>query len=152
MKRKIDLHLDAAGILAAADQGASEGLRLGAELVSVQAKTNAPKRTGQLANSVQAEPPTGQFTAGSLSASVGAGAPYSAFVEFGTKPHIIRAKNKKVLRFPGAGGGFRFATQVHHPGTKAQPYLQPAVDGLADDVAEVIAEAIDDALNGLGGA
>lgn len=67
------------------------------------------------------------------------------WLETGTKPHIIRPKTAKVLRFPGKGvkttlGGrvsspalrklgsaaFRFARIVHHPGTKAYPFLIPA--------------------------
>lgn len=49
-------------------------------------------------------------------------APYALFVHWGTRPHVIRAKHKKALRWP-AGGAFRFAKGVKHPGAKADPWL-----------------------------
>lgn len=39
------------------------------------------------------------------------------FVEEDTKPHLIRAKRAKRLRFP-QGPSFRYAIEVHHPGTQ----------------------------------
>ena len=52
-------------------------------------------------------------------------APHALFVHWGTKPHVIRPKNKKVLRW-AAGGRFHFAKQVNHPGTKADPWFTRA--------------------------
>jgi hypothetical protein len=51
--------------------------------------------------------------------------PYAAAVEYGTKPHTIRAKNKKVLANQKEGAVF--GTEVNHPGTKARPMLRPAL-------------------------
>lgn len=67
-----------------------------------------------------------------------------AYLERGTRPHVIRPRNGKFLRFPGKGvattlGGrvrtgtarklgnaaYIFAKVVHHPGTRAQPFLIP---------------------------
>ena len=48
---------------------------------------------------------------------------YVRAVEYGTKPHTIRTKNKKVL----ASKGEVFGTEVKHPGTKERPMLRPAV-------------------------
>jgi hypothetical protein len=64
---------------------------------------------------------------------------YAAAVERGTKPRDITPRTKKALAWGGPrtrGGRLRvvkgvqasatnFATIVHHPGTKAQPYLAP---------------------------
>jgi len=75
---------------------------------------------------------------------------YAPDVEFGTKPHEIKAKPGKVLAFNVQAGsklGTRkalyrnkktgklqqaknkntviFATKVNHPGTKAQPFMRP---------------------------
>lgn len=62
----------------------------------------------------------------------------AAYLEVGTRPHIIRPKSKRVLRFPAqgtattlggrvrAGGKYAFAKVVHHPGTKPQPFLVPS--------------------------
>lgn len=83
---------------------------------------------------------------------------YARYVEEGTRPHIIKPKVKKALFFGSqqalssrAGSGailgrrqtgavnaatvrkygtlaFQYAKVVHHPGTKAQPYLKPAAE------------------------
>jgi hypothetical protein len=41
----------------------------------------------------------------------------------GTRRHIIRAPQNKVLKFQ-RGGQMVYATQVRHPGTKPNPYLR----------------------------
>ena len=43
-------------------------------------------------------------------------APQASFVEYGTKPHIIRPKNARALRWVGESGPI-FAASVRHPGT-----------------------------------
>lgn len=75
---------------------------------------------------------------------------YAAHVEFGTRPHVIRAKRAKALAWGGArrlSGSLRsgakpthYARSVNHPGTRAKPYLVPGAEralrevGLADAV------------------
>lgn len=54
-------------------------------------------------------------------------APHAEFVLLGTKPHDIRPKNKKALRW-ASGGKFFFSKLVHHPGNRADPYLFQAGD------------------------
>jgi hypothetical protein len=54
-------------------------------------------------------------------------APYAVFVHWGTKPHVIKPKNKKTLRF-SIGGRFVFAKWVNHPGYKGDPWLTNAAD------------------------
>ena len=49
-------------------------------------------------------------------------APQALWVHWGTRPHVIRPKNKKALRWPG-GGKFFFAKKVNHPGYKGDPWL-----------------------------
>jgi hypothetical protein len=49
-------------------------------------------------------------------------APHALFVHWGTKPHKIKPKNKKMLRFP-VGGKFAFAREVNHPGYRGDPWL-----------------------------
>lgn len=48
-------------------------------------------------------------------AGAGTNVPYAGIHNFGgkTRPHVIRPKNKKALRFGG-----RFAKKVNHPGSK----------------------------------
>lgn len=56
--------------------------------------------------------------------------PELVFAEEGTKPHIIRARNGRVLRFPGTNG-FSGKTihvaLVHHPGTRGKHTLRNAL-------------------------
>ena len=153
MERKIEITLDVDAAIAAIDAGAEDGIRLGADLVAVEAKAIAPQRTGQLVNSIQAGAPQGQFSAGELFADIGAGAPYSVFVEFGTgvyaggEPIWIEPRRRQALRFPLPGGGFAFSKGHFIQGMRAQPYMRPAVEQNAEEIAEVIADAIDDAID-----
>lgn len=55
------------------------------------------------------------------------GESYGDYVHEGTPPHVIRPKDKKALRWPGENG-FIFAKRVHHPGTKADPFLYEAAE------------------------
>ena len=59
-------------------------------------------------------------------------APYSNFVHFGTRPHIIRPKNKKALRWV-SNGSFIFAKEVKHPGYIGDPFLHRALRDETDD-------------------
>ena len=55
---------------------------------------------------------------------------YGLHVEYGTRPHIIRPKDKKVLRWNKKKGSVAykkddiFAMEVHHPGTQANPFIR----------------------------
>ena len=64
---------------------------------------------------------------------------YARLVEEGTRPHIIKAKNKKALYWKGASHPVK---SVRHPGSKAKPYLIPAFekekDTFINDLKEVI--------------
>lgn len=52
-------------------------------------------------------------------------APHAVFVHWGTRPHEIRPRLRKALRWP-AGGAFAFAQRVQHPGYEGDPYLRQA--------------------------
>jgi len=67
-------------------------------------------------------------------------APHAPFVHWGTKPHEIRPRNRKALRW-AAGNGFVFAKVVHHPGYKGDPYLVRARTAIARQFARIAAEA-----------
>ena len=64
---------------------------------------------------------------------------YAVIVEKGSKPHIIRPKNKKALYWKGAK---RPVKLVNHPGSKAKPYLIPAFESEKDKSIENLKEAI----------
>lgn len=57
---------------------------------------------------------------------VGFGSPISHLIELGTAPHVIHVRNKSVLADTAI-----FGTTVHHPGTRARPFLTPTFMGLA---------------------
>lgn len=80
-------------------------------------RRDCPVKTGKLRESIRTL--GNQIWVGGL-----ANAPYWAHVEYGTKPHMIIAVNKKALRWE-SGGAVHFAKTVHHPGTKAQPFIRP---------------------------
>lgn len=103
------------------------------QVLTVQkAKVNvAPhKRTGNLQRSIVPGP------IGRTVAQVIATAAYAGFVEGGTRPHVIRPRNARVLAWGGdrrLSGALRsgasathFARLVNHPGTKPSPFLEPA--------------------------
>jgi len=110
--------------------------------VTFDAKRFAPKRTGALAASIE-----NHMTGDVL--IIAAHTSYAAFVETGTRPHIIRAHARTrggwtgpytglpgpgshSLRWFGSGGQAFFAMVVHHPGTRPHPYLRAALLSAAE--------------------
>jgi len=94
-----------------------------------EAKLLVPRKTGHLGRSIV----PGVLTP--THAQVEARTPYAGFVELGTRPHEIRPRKAKVLAWGGVrrlsgalargSAPTHFAMLVHHPGTRAQPYLVP---------------------------
>ncbi len=66
---------------------------------------------------------------------------FAQWVELGTRPHKIknRKKGKKTIL---AGNGKFFGAEVNHPGTKARPYLRPALDKKAKAAVEKTKEEL----------
>lgn len=62
--------------------------------------------------------------------TIGSDVEYADMVHDGTRPHIIRPRTKQALRFK-VGGRTVFATVVHHPGTRARPFLDRALATVA---------------------
>lgn len=52
--------------------------------------------------------------------------PYAGYVEEGTRPHRIVAKNGRALRFLGRDGNYVFRRAVNHPGTRPYWFLNRA--------------------------
>lgn len=101
-------------------------------------KQLAPVRTGNLRRTIH----LGRVTP--REANTIASARYAAPVEFGTRPHDIRPRRRKVLKF-SAGGRVVFTQHVRHPGTKAQPFMVP---GAKRALKETGVDAIVQAWNG----
>lgn len=64
-------------------------------------------------------------------------APHALFVVFGTKPHQIRPRNRKALRWP-SGGSFMFAQSVQHPGYAGDDYMERAKDDAVRQLQAII--------------
>ena len=97
------------------------------------AKSSASVKTGHLRRSISTK-------MGDMEATIHtSNLKYAPMVEFGTKPHIIRAKNKKALYWKGAKHPIR---KVNHPGSKAKPYLIPAFEKEKDQFLEKLKEVI----------
>lgn len=67
----------------------------------------------------------------------GASVFYAHMVEFGTKPHKIKARRGRTLLFRGV-----FVKEIDHPGAKAQPFMRPSFDGTAGAAIEAVAAQI----------
>lgn len=117
--------------------------------VSSFAKDLAPYATGNLESDIQIF----DDNISNLEIEIGNSklAPYAVFVHEGTKPHEIKPKNAKALKTP-----FGYRKKVNHPGTKARPYLQLAVDNydstqalddLGDNICEDVFENIKKSFN-----
>jgi len=97
-----------------------ERLTAAALLVERNAKILCPRKTTTLARSIT-------HKIESKVAYVGSNVEYAPYVELGTRPHTIRPKEAKALHFT-VGGKEVFAKVVRHPGTRAKPYLRPALE------------------------
>lgn len=84
--------------------------------VQNELKLSCPVDTGRLKNSIKAR----LNSKGEIIIYM---VDYALDVEFGTKPHKIRPKTKKALHWKDSGKDV-FATEVNHPGTKAQPFIR----------------------------
>ena len=97
----------------------------------VEREADKHTKTGALFQSVYSRKITGGYEIGHDLQR----APHALFVHWGTKPHVIRPKDRKVLRwasdgksYPSSARGdfFIFAREVHHPGYKGDPWLKRA--------------------------
>jgi HK97 gp10 family phage protein len=68
-------------------------------------------------------------------------APYAPYVEFGTQPHDIKPKTAGGVLVFTIGGKKVFTKLVHHPGTRAQPFVIPAFEAWVDSLGTMAAEA-----------
>lgn len=72
--------------------------------------------------------------------------PIVSYYEFGTRPHIISARNAHVLRFQ-MHGQVVFAKYVHHPGTHAHNKLDRLRTSFSNSVTSSWQTAIDNAVD-----
>jgi hypothetical protein len=66
---------------------------------------------------------------------------YAPFVEFGTAPHLIRPVKARALA--NVETGQFFGTLVHHPGTKANPFMERIVAASQPDIETLFVQALE---------
>ncbi|MFF7313346.1 HK97 gp10 family phage protein [Streptomyces sp. NPDC008137] len=90
--------------------------------VQNEARRRAPVDTGRLRSSIVSR---AEGSGRSVGYVIGTNVNYAAAVEYGTAPHVIKPRYKQALYWPGAAHP---VAQVNHPGTRAQPFLRPAIE------------------------
>jgi len=114
------------------------GLRAGANVILPVAKGNIRSHSGALATSLKAGT---SARGGVVTGYVRTKLYYAPFVEYGTVPHSITAKDRKGLSVGGL-----FFQAVQHPGAKPYPFLRPALDSQAQAAVIAVGEAIKERL------
>lgn len=98
-------------------------------VVAVRARQKAPRRSGDLAESieerVEEDVPRGV---------VAATARHSFIVHEGTKSHPVAARDSKALTI--WSGGIVMRKSAEHPGTKGQPFITEAVEESRTEIAQ----------------
>jgi len=120
--------------------------------LKVRNRTSKSKvKSGFLINNIVPE-----FSNGGLTGVVRSKASYSEAYENGTRPHTIRATNKRVLAGPyrGRPAGWRvgaksaamgyatYGKKVQHPGTPPHPFMYPAWKFASNKLVKYIAQAL----------
>lgn len=110
--------------------GVQKAIQRSILIIESRAKREAPvnKQTGggNLRQSIKSS------MRGKASGEVSVGAEYAVYVHEGTRPHEIRPVYKKALA--NTRTGQFFGRLVMHPGTKANPFLERAVQQSEGDV------------------
>lgn len=116
---KATVRLDASQVLAIAASRVSPHVAETTRMALNRMRVTAPKRTGRMANSLKMTMRARRtFVVGTITASPR----YTHFVERGTRPHVIKARKKRALKFHGRGG-IVIVRSVKHPGTKPRPFM-----------------------------
>ncbi len=111
----------------------SELVREAARRAEELIRERAPRRSGRLADSVSSEVRGNE-------ALVGPKVPYAVFIERGTRPHEIRPRSARALRFL-AKGRLVFARRVWHPGIRPRFFVLRAAEALRSELGGIFREA-----------
>ena len=122
------VNLDRAALTRTFSEASRRELRVAERQVVNRAKILCPVDTGRLRASIKSKR-SGFFTL-RPKATVYSNVAYAGFVNDGTRPHIIRPRRAKALRFR-MNGRIVYAQVVNHPGTRARPFLDRALEEIA---------------------
>ena len=112
-------------------------LRAGMKPIMEAAKEKAPADTGELRNGLKI---TTRSRRGVVTASVkatGKHAYLAPFFEYGTKQHVITAREGQLVI-----EGVRVGSKVKHPGIVRRPFMRPALDENAERAVTAAGEYI----------
>lgn len=104
------------------DEAIRQFLQQGAFMLQAQSVQEAPYDKGRLRGDITVFP---QTKSNEISVGNTKLIDYAVHVFYGTKPHVIKPKRAKALKTP-----YGYRKRVNHPGTKANPYLETALDNL----------------------
>jgi HK97 gp10 family phage protein len=105
--------------------------------ILAEMEARVPVKTGKLKGSLRIQVHTDTVIIGPNENQ----APYAGYVEFGTKPHVIKPKSVHGVLVFYIGGKKIVTRKVNHPGTQPQPYVQPAFEAWVDSLGTMAAEA-----------
>lgn len=158
------------------DKALHDGLQAAGLTVRKEAQDRVPYVTGKLSRAIRPGPVEGHGTAQSITVGIapGGGSPsrgrsggigaatnpggrrnegdpqtYGPVVERGSGPRTIRARNGRSLMFT-IGGETLFRRSVNHPGTRAHPFLVPALTENVDLISRRIFARVEAVLVGFG--
>lgn len=112
-------------------------LRAGGKVILERARAEVPVQSGALRDSLRVST---SLRGGVARASVKAGsgrAYYAHMVEFGTRRHWIKPKNRKSLFFAGIA-----REVIDHPGANDKPFMRPAFEQGASAATDAVADYI----------
>jgi len=107
-----------------------------AEYAYALMSAKAPVKTARMLGSIRKD-------VRGLEATIGPTVPYAIYVEYGTVPHEIRPVYASVLRFE-VEGRIVFTHLVHHPGTRAQPFVRETAEATRQKIPELWNEIVRD--------
>lgn len=139
-----------------ADAAAAAAIETGAKELAAAIQARAPSKSGDYRNSIQAVPLAGRNDLKSKVVGIKATKDKNAwgivadfiwrFIEFGTRPHTIKAKKKPALAFIGKNGKFVVTQQVSHPGSAPHPHIFNTYAEMRQRIRRRIATAINKGL------
>jgi HK97 gp10 family phage protein len=112
------------------------GLAAGANVIRDEAKSLAPKKSGELADDIKTTRGTGEGYVYAKIRLSGKHAFLGRFMEYGVAPHQIWARSKESLVINGVPIGKR----VWHPGLAPRPFMRPALDARAGEAVQAVAD------------
>jgi hypothetical protein len=112
------------------------------DILTSEARSLAPKVTGELAASLHPIATTGTVSNSTVEGGVESSSAHGLPVHDGAKPHRIYPRRAGVLAWP-RGNPTHFARFVDHPGNRPNPFAELALELRAPDIEAEFANGYD---------